>query len=820
MRRENGFVHASKAQRLLNDALAYWLFSSLSLKSAWWRRCHLHAHPLVKCAAALRTLGIPLPQVMLQPSGPKRSVIQYAQTLALFYGEWEQYLPRHGANRATIPKGKGYQTWLAEGGSNVRYWPIHALQALLGVNGTEFFERAAVHGSIATLDDTLGFSDMDLAFVVRTSVLKDPQKLLEFRKLAVEILTLTYAFDPQMHHGPHYVSAIDLGWYPEAMFPSMLFGYGVDLLDNSPELDIWVRPSNDVTDQILDMFERFFEGWPSSPFVLKDSHDLEWVLGSAMLLPALYLQQRSGAFHYKRDTFLLAEKDFSTEEWEPIRTASELRVNLGPRAKPSRQLVWLARRLQWPGVLQLWARRHPVSVRRGREATRVLGPDYPLRVLRLLTAMKSRIPKQLNKAVTKPDDDTMLIQPDCLAAVPTGRYFDDIRQGPFIDVPHKVPIERYDTAIELLVSHWSSLPRRPSAIYQIGQVSAPGISDIDFVLVFPYGKPIDWTQYMPQAFPDWVQQLITHPPYFCTEDVWSDLPAWLPTFNLRHLWGDVLPEPQVPRKFLPGCALGILVDYLIVKVPRDFISIACERPIRVRILLAMLHSLKYTVKLAEQAGFTLTGSARQVISEVDALRASWFDLEPSKRLGMLVEVSSKVCNVVGVLISQVDRRLLQTMGELDDHHEVESITQDRSSLFRFVAPWSFIKAMEMAFEYSCLYPSRIMWISPLSFSQVMAIYANEHPSFGRYLHANGYHSKLRWDGGIWNDGLRYHARAMMAYSQRIATLGVPAQKYIALGYSLPSLSWRSAQRYAMRILKREVSLRDAMRRIALAISKR
>ena len=35
-----------------------------------------------------------------------------------------------------------------------------------------FFLKGIVHGSVATLDDVSGFSDLDLAFVVRLSALK------------------------------------------------------------------------------------------------------------------------------------------------------------------------------------------------------------------------------------------------------------------------------------------------------------------------------------------------------------------------------------------------------------------------------------------------------------------------------------------------------------------------------------------------------------------------------------------------------------------------------------------------------------------------
>jgi len=391
-------------QHKLDSALVYWLYrsiSSVSFKEALFLHYSINRQPLAECFDAFQESGVPLGWDRSKLPQNNLSTIQFAKALSNYFQQWEQYSPKVGVVRSTMPKGQDYQNWLAMGGRDVRYKPVHMLRRLLERSGSEFFRRAIIHGSIATLDDTPGFSDMDLAFIVRASVLKDPDKLLELRELAARILLLTYAFDPFMHHGPYYISEIDLTWYPGALFPPVLFSYGVDLLDDSQELEIWIRPSDDVTDRMFDMFEIFFEQWPSDPFMLNDNYDIEWLLGSVMLLPALYLHRGTGEFRYKRDTFPLAEKDFTPEEWEPVRTATELRENLSNRPKTSRLLIRLARLMKWPGLLQRFARRRPISIARAQKVTKALGPDYPQRVLVLLRAMKGKILESPGKTVKK-----------------------------------------------------------------------------------------------------------------------------------------------------------------------------------------------------------------------------------------------------------------------------------------------------------------------------------------------------------------------------------------------------------------------------------
>ncbi len=353
------------------------------------------------------------------------------------------------------------------------------------------------------------------------------------------------------------------------------------------------------------------------------------------------------------------------------------------------------------------------------------------------------------------------------------------------------------------------MPQRPVAIYQIGQVSAPGISDLDFVIVFPNGTSIDWIQYQPKIFPEWIQQVMTHPPYCCTESLWPLLPAWFPVFNLSHLWGNTLPEPEVPEELTPGCSLGMLVDYLIVKIPRDLIWKAWERPLDVRILLCMLNSLKHTVQLAKQARLFIPKDNWPTLSEIDTLRTHWFDVDPLKRLEMLGELCTKACELAGELISQVDRTITQDLQEIKQRLEPENSDSNHPNIFRFIDNWNIKNTMNKAFKRYA-YDGQIVWDSPLSFSQVLAIYANECPQFGKYLHAKGCHTELYWNGGVWNDGLRYHARAMSAYAKATSILGIPPQKYIALGYSEQAFLWKLAQPYAQLLLK---PIRKILRKI-------
>jgi len=389
--------------------------------------------------------------------------------------------------------------------------------------------------------------------------------------------------------------------------------------------------------------------------------------------------------------------------------------------------------------------------------------------------------------------------------------FDKIIYGPRHDLPEWVPQEGYEKAIDFLMSRWSLLSPRPLAIYQLGQVGRLGISDLDFIIVLQDERPIDWNQFQPGNFPGWVSRLFTHPPYCCTENTWHDLPAWFPVFNLRHLWGQTLSLPTIPERFVAGCSLGSLVDYLIVKMPRDVIWAVWETPIRIRILLAMLHSLKYTIKLAKQAKLHLDDEMNQFICKIDPFLTSWFDLEDSHRFESLTRLSYQACEVVGKLIFRVNEAITKEI-HVSPIAQKDGYSENSSDLFYFISDWQFEKAFKLAFESYFKY-AKIAWASPKRFLQVLSIYADECPSFGKFLKAQGCRLSLEWDGGIWNDGLRYHARAMTNYGNSISKLGVPPQKYIALNYEGQLSFFQRLIRYGYRMKNGKISSSEFAQRL-------
>jgi len=378
-----------------------------------------------------------------------------------------------------------------------------------------------------------------------------------------------------------------------------------------------------------------------------------------------------------------------------------------------------------------------------------------------------------------------------------GKYFDHILQGPFCDEPIKTSSDRYDLAIQLVISHYSALKKSPLAIYQVGEVGAPGISDLDFILVFDDHQTIEYKDLQTDSFPQWAKQLITHPPYCCTKSTWKDLKAWFPVFNLKHLWGGRLVEPKLSDEDRIGCSFGMLIDYLMVKAPRDLLKVTWTKPIRLRILLSLLHSFRYTFLLAQEATVRIPGDIELINSEIDRLRLSWFNFDENKRLGMLQSLCVQMYEKLTELIRNADEKILQSI------KVTESLTKEAGKEFKlskFVSPWNSKEIIVSLYQEYKKHNS-FKWVSPQSFLYVLNLYAHKSAQFKEYLKAQNCIVSLEWKDKVLEKGLGLHIQAMMEYAKKLASLGVPAQRYIALGY-VPQVS---------RLEKRKPNLSEAKR---------
>ena len=79
-------------------------------------------------------------------------------------------------------------------------FPLIRLKKYVNENLREFLVDFLIHGSMSTLDYSMGWSDLDTLVIVKKEILRYPDKLINLRKHIMTILPELYAIDPLQHH--------------------------------------------------------------------------------------------------------------------------------------------------------------------------------------------------------------------------------------------------------------------------------------------------------------------------------------------------------------------------------------------------------------------------------------------------------------------------------------------------------------------------------------------------------------------------------------------------------------------------------------------
>ena len=94
---------------------------------------------------------------------------------------------------------------------------------------SQYCQHFLLHGSLATNDYSMGWSDIDTFIVIKDEVMRNPIQLNELRQKVVVAKQLMYRICPLQHHGLIFYTEADLNKYPPYFLPT-------EVLDSSQEL--------------------------------------------------------------------------------------------------------------------------------------------------------------------------------------------------------------------------------------------------------------------------------------------------------------------------------------------------------------------------------------------------------------------------------------------------------------------------------------------------------------------------------------------------------------------------------------------------------
>lgn len=220
----------------------------------------------------------------------------------------------------------------------------------------------------------------------------------------------------------------------------------------------------------------------------------------------------------------------------------------------------------------------------------------------------------------------------------------------FFNYPKKVDQSFYKNARKTIINYFEN-DRNLDSIYEYGSVSAPGVSDIDMILVFKK-DPSNISKYNFKEIDKDVYDLVANGNVIKMESRTFSSLNYIDQLNMKLMYGENITQSEVPEKFIFTRELISICDWLPERIKRIEIA-TLKSEINISYILGLLHSLIYSIKKVEKFTQEIEGSSylKQLISD---LRLNWYSKDnPEKLLSEAIIISIEIGLRAIELISKI-----------------------------------------------------------------------------------------------------------------------------------------------------------------------
>lgn len=194
-----------------------------------------------------------------------------------------------------------------------------------------------------------------------------------------------------------------------------------------------------------------------------------------------------------------------------------------------------------------------------------------------------------------------------------------------IQLPRPCPRAVYESAAQKIGAN-AAKQENVIAVYQMGNVGAPGISDLDIVVVVKGVAQFSYDEVL-AGLNDHERYTLMHGLFCVNELFWRHKPLFFKFDNLKILAGQSIDTVALPSIWLDWASLRIAIQHLIRVYASLFVQLFLHL-LKVRSLLCELNALRYDLEvLSEMLSAEVRSDFLNYIQIVQQLRTEWFDAE-------------------------------------------------------------------------------------------------------------------------------------------------------------------------------------------------
>jgi len=224
----------------------------------------------------------------------------------------------------------------------------------------------------------------------------------------------------------------------------------------------------------------------------------------------------------------------------------------------------------------------------------------------------------------------------------------------FTNVPIELTMEDYTKARKEFVDHISSDPG-VVAIYQIGSVTAPGLSDLDFIVVLNDKRLTNVPSFFSISnLGQKSQYVLMHEQFFVDRLIMKELPKLTAVFNMKKVYGEDVDICQLEGAGQRLLTQILLNDIVVVALGHEYATYLDSNVLDVRLTLARMNSLKYPVNMFAALSGIRNENWEACIDDFAQIRSQWFELSTQQRYEALGSCLHGAACLADELVNQLD----------------------------------------------------------------------------------------------------------------------------------------------------------------------
>jgi len=301
-----------------------------------------------------------------------------------------------------------------------------------------------------------------------------------------------------------------------------------------------------------------------------------------------------------------------------------------------------------------------------------------------------------------------------------------LKQSEIVNKTIYCTLDDYKKASKEYVQQINPVKNGISEIYQVGSIGVPGISDIDYFLIFKDDKFDNFGKYSISKLSKKSKYIFSHDGWYINEEIAKDLKYWFAFYDLKNVYGKKM-DIKSPKDI--NIDLLLTVQYLLTKIPVDFIAYSIRySKLDQRIMLAMIYSLKHTVNLFRKYDTTYIKNWDTFISKYCSFRKNWFSIKnEDQKNNKLIEFIAD-----GIIISfEIIESLRRYLRELNIRSSRDSFeVKFNNRVLKFDKRWT----KEEAYNNFLDNKGFIIHYYPIEFGFYIYLWAKTNTDIGNQLY--------------------------------------------------------------------------------------